>query len=170
MQAKARLDLKMKNSSLRCAIPADSGWLVDRHIELYQDEYGFDDSFGVLVGEIVHDFFSSFDPSREAGWIAEVAGAPVGSIFCTHLTDETAQLRLFFLMRKARGTGLGRTMLRACMDFAKEAGYQDMRLWTHRSHTAACTLYRRFGWKCAEAEAAVSFGQQEVIETYSYRF
>jgi GNAT superfamily N-acetyltransferase len=160
----------MKNASLRPVEIADREWIVDRHIELYQSEYGFDDSFGVLVGQIVTDFFNGFDASREAGWIAEIEGVPMGSIFCTNLTEDAAQLRLFFLRKEARGTGLGRRMLRACMDFAQEAGYREMRLWTHRSHVAACALYRRSGWSCVEAEPTVSFGQQEVIETYVYRF
>jgi len=160
----------MGKNSLRAVHIDDSDWLVAQHIQLYQGEYGFDDSFGILVQEIIHDFFASFDASQEAGWIAQINGAPVGSIFCTHLTDKTAQLRLFFLLKQARGTGLGPMLLRACMDFAQQAGYQDMRLWTHRSHAAACALYRRSGWKCIAAEPALSFGQQEVIETYVYRF
>ena len=160
----------MGKNNLRPAKPADSAWLVNSHIELYQHEYGFDDSFGILVEEIVHDFFDSSNASREAGWIAEIDEKPVGSIFCTCLTDQTAQLRLFFLLKQARGTGLGPSMLRSCMEFAKEVGYQDMRLWTHRSHTVACALYRRSGWLCIDAQPAVSFGQQEVIETYVYRF
>lgn len=160
----------MGKNNLRPVKLTDHDWLVRRHIQVYQQEYGFDDSFGVLVDEIVQGFFAGFNATREAGWIAEVDGVAVGSIFCTELAEKTAQLRLFFLLEEARGTGLGRRMLRVCMDFAQEAGYDDMRLWTHRSHAAACALYRNFGWDCVEAEPAVSFGQHEVIETYVYHF
>ncbi len=160
----------MSDLNLRPVRPEDAPWLVAEHIALYSGEYGFDDSFGVLVGQIVEDFFANFDPATEAGWIAELDGTPLGSIFCTQLSEDTAQLRLFFLVEKARGTGAAKRMLQTCMDFAMSRGYPQMRLWTHQSHTAACRLYRRFGWHCIESKPALSFGQQEVIETYVYRF
>jgi len=148
----------------------DRNWLVNRHIEIYRAESGFDNSFGVLVGEIIDAFLSQNDPTCEAGWIAERDGEPVGSIFCVKLDAQTAQLRLFFVESHARGAGLGRQMLKTCMTFARDHGYQGMRLWTHRSHASACALYRRSGWRCIAAEPKVSFGQNEVVETYVYEF
>lgn len=155
---------------LRQIEPRDRDWLVERHIALYRAECGFDDSFGVLVGEIVDAFIANFDPVCEAAWIADLDSTPVGSIFCVRLDPETAQLRLFFLEPDARGQGIGHLLLRTCMTFAQDCGYLGMRLWTHRSHAAACALYRRAGWTLIESEPAVSFGQAEVIETYVYRF
>lgn len=160
----------MTETRLRPAVHDDRDWIVNQHIELYRAESGFDDTFDVLVAQIATDFFENQIPGREMAWIAECDGAPMGSIFCTQLNKDTAQLRLFFLREQARGSGLGRKMLHTCMEFAHRSGYQDMRLWTHRSHASACALYRKVGWECVGAEATVSFGQQEVIETYVYHF
>ena len=155
---------------IRSIAPTDRDWVVATQIHIYQTEYWFDDSFGVLCGQIVDSFFASHHPEKEAGWIAERDGRPVGGIFCMRFAENTAQLRLFFLKPDARGCGLGRRLLQTCMQFAQAAGYTDMRLWTHASHKNAVRLYRALGWQLEGQEAAVSFGQNEVIESYSYRF
>lgn len=168
MQASTRLDGPV--TQLRRIHPGDRDWLVDRHIALYRAECGFDESFGLLVAEIVDAFLARHDPSCEVCWIAEQKGAPVGSIFCVKLDAQTAQLRLFFLEPEARSRGLGRLMLKTCMEYARNCGYRGMRLWTHRRHTSACALYRSTGWRRVAAEPKVSFGQNEIVETYVYEF
>lgn len=157
-------------TELRFIRVQDRDWLVERHMEIYGMECGFDHSFGLLVGQIVDAFLAEHDPTCEAGWIAEHEGKPLGSIFCVRLDEDTAQLRLFFLEPDARGQGLGRRMLDTCMGFARDCGYVGMRLWTHRSHQSACALYRLAGWQQVASEPKVSFGQQEVVETYVYYF
>ncbi|RFP86439.1 N-acetyltransferase [Rhodobacteraceae bacterium 63075] len=98
------------------------------------------------------------DPACERAWIAERGGTRLGSIFCVRLDAETAKLRLFLTVPEARGTGLGRRLLRECMGYAQATGYRQMRLWTHESHKAACALYRSEGWEPLEASDVVSFG------------
>jgi GNAT superfamily N-acetyltransferase len=40
--------------------------------------------------------------------------------------DTTAKLRLFILAPEARGIGLGKRLLAACMGFARDTGYRRM--------------------------------------------
>lgn len=162
--------IKMSTTQIRTVLETDRDWLVEQHQMLYARDEGFDDSFVALVAEIFDDFIATYNPKSENGWIVEEAGQQLGCIFCVRLDDETAQLRLFLLVPEARGKGLGRLLLETCMGFAREKGYSGMRLWTHRSHEAACRLYRAAGWRCVEAKPDHHFGQDVVVETYTYRF
>ena len=170
MQGNVGFDGAMEDVILRRFEHADRDWLVEQHRNLYHISDGFDASFGDLVAKILDDFLASHDPAYERGWIAERAGQRLGSIFCVRYTNDTAQLRLFLLVPEARGLGLGQRMLSTVMQYARDTGYKDMRLWTHRNHKAACALYGKHGWQQVEVERKRSFGQDVIVETYIYRF
>jgi GNAT superfamily N-acetyltransferase len=117
-----------------------------------------------LVARILADFLEKHDPNRERGWIARAGSTRLGSIFCVEGPEpHTAKLRLFLLEPTARGLGLGRRLLDACVSFARETGYRRMVLWTHESHTSACALYARSGFVCVRSKPVHSFGQ-DLIE------
>ncbi len=143
--------------------PGDIDWLVEMHRWLYARDEGFDESFPALVREILEAFAAEHDPRRERAFIAWDGDQRLGSIFCTRSDDETAKLRLFFLMPQVRGKGLGRRLLAECLGFARDSGYCRMVLWTHESHRAACALYERTGWRLVRSEPKQSFGV-EVVE------
>lgn len=149
----------MDEVEIRLFEPGDRDWLVAAHARHYAQVDGFDDTFGVLVWEIIDAFIAHHDPAREAGWVAWKDGARLGSIFCVRQTQDTAKLRLFLTTDAARGRGLGRRMLGTCMDFARKNGYAQMQLWTHESHRAAGALYAKTGWKLVRSDPVVSFGQ-----------
>ncbi|MGX9354789.1 N-acetyltransferase family protein [Roseobacteraceae bacterium S113] len=136
----------------------DVDWLVAAHAVHYAASDGFDASFVALVREILEDFLADHDLARERSWIAYEDGMRLGSIFCVRQSDEVAKLRLFYLGEAARGRGLGREMLTRCMDFARDAGYRRMELWTHASHAAACALYAKLGFEMTGAVTKHSFG------------
>ena len=156
----------MTTITLRPYRTSDSQWLAQRHGELYAASEGFDASFPVLVANILSEFDADHDPSCEQGWIAEDGTDRLGSIFCVRLDAETAKLRLFLVLPSARGTGLGKTLLRTCMSFARDAGYAKMQLWTHESHEAACALYQSFGWQCVSSKPVHSFGVDLVEQSW----
>ena len=140
---------------------SDAPWLIARHGAIYAEDEGFDDSFPVLVAEIVAQFLAAPDPSRQAGWIARAADLRLGSIFCVGedaATPEIAKLRLFLIEKSARGTGLAQALLDTCLGFARSAGYRHMRLWTHESHRAAGRLYARNGFVLTQSHPVRSFG------------
>lgn len=149
----------MSRIDLRPFTPDDHDWLVQTHIEVYEQGEGFDATFGVLVAQILDDFIASHDPAREKGWIAWEGKTRLGSIFCVRLDDHTAKLRLFQLVPEARGKGLGLRLLRTCTEFARAQGYTQMKLWTHKSHEAANALYLRNGWAIIDERAITNYGQ-----------
>ncbi len=159
----------MKNVGLRQFRAEDAPWLVERHGTLYARDEGFDETFAPLVARILDGFVADHDPTCERGWIAEADGERLGSIFCVRLDDQTAKLRLFLLVPEARGLGLGKRLLTTCMGFAKEVGYQQMQLWTHESHKAACALYLAMGWHLVDSKPVHSFGVDLVEQSWKIR-
>ena len=120
-------------------------------------------TFEALVAEILGAFIRGHDPERERAWIAWQRGERLGSVFVVDAGGGTAKLRLFLLVPEARGRGLGRLLLRTCLDWSRERGYARMRLWTHESHRAACALYAAEGFALVESRPTRSFGC-DVIE------
>lgn len=151
---------------LRDLAIGDAGWLIEQHGRLYAREEGFDKTFEALVAEILADFIRNHDPECERGWIAEEDGKRLGSIFCVRLDDQTAKLRLFLLTPQARGKGLGKRLLEACMSYARDKRYRRMQLWTHESHRAACALYAAAGWRCVSSKPVHSFGVDLVEQSW----
>ena len=151
---------------IRDLATGDAGWVIQRHAELYAAEAGFDASFEVLVAGIVADFLRARGPDDRA-FIAHRGGRRLGSVFCVRLDDETAKLRLFLLEPDARGQGLGRLLLQACLDHARARGFRRMTLWTHESHRAACALYARAGFALVGSRPVTSFGQPLVEQSWT---
>lgn len=157
----------MSDIVLRPFAATDADWLAEQHGQLYARDEGFDDTFAPLVAGILANYLADHDPKRECGWIAWQDGQRLGSIFCVSAGGQTAKLRLFLLTPDARGKGLGKRLLATCMDFARDAGYHDMRLWTHESHKAACALYAATGWTLTDSKPVHSFGVDLVEQTWT---
>jgi len=151
---------------LRDPQPGDMGWVVQSHGALYAREYGFDSSFEALVAEISAKFLASFDASRERCWIAEIDGAPVGSVFLVRQSDDVAKLRLLLVDPAGRGQGLGRRLVGECISFARACGYRKITLWTQSILLTARKIYQDAGFVLAATEPHRSFGQSLIGETW----
>ena len=148
--------------------PGDLGWVVMAHGEVYAQEFGWDTSFEALVAGIVADYAARRDASREAAWIAEVAGQRVGCIFCVADPERaaTALLRILLVHPEGRGRELGRRLVGVCLEFAREAGYGRMRLWTNHPLAAARHLYLERGFRLVAEAPHRSFGADLTGQTY----
>jgi len=149
----------------RAVLPAELQHAVLARAEgnpLYAAEYGWDESYEALVARIVADYAVRADRKREAAWIAEVDGQPVGCVFCMHKADDAAQLRLLLVEPHARGMGIGERLVAECVAFARRSGYRELMLWTNDVLHAARRIYQRAGFELIDSHEHHSFGHDLV--------
>ncbi len=152
---------------LRGLLPGDIGWVVQRHGALYAQEYGWDETFEAMVARIMADYAAGHDPRREAAWIAEVDGAPMGCVTCVREDDTTARLRVLLVEPAGRGMGIGTRLVDECLRFAKRAGYGSMVLLTYDALGAARRVYQRAGFQLATEEKTHAYGHDLVEQVWS---
>lgn len=157
----------VRSYTLRAPQPGDFGWIVSAHAQIYAREYGWDHSFEGLVAQIVADFANKNDPSCERCWIAEMDGAPVGSVMLVKdEAPDTARIRLLIVAPQARGLNLGARLTDECLRFARTAGYKKITLWTHGVLTAARHIYSKAGFTLTSNESRQSWGKDVVSEIW----
>ena len=151
---------------LRAPRPGDFGWVVERHGTIYAEEYGWDETFEGLVARIVADFVNSLEDKRQRCWIADRGGENVGCVFLTRRSVAAAQLRLLLVERSARRNGLGARLIEECIQFARQAGYKKIVLWTNSVLKDAARLYERAGFHLVSQKKHRSFGHALVGQTW----
>jgi GNAT superfamily N-acetyltransferase len=164
--------MKSSNSdfliTLRSPRVGDIGCIIYRHAMLYAEEYGWNEQFEALVAQAAAAFLKQHDPERERAWIAEQNEEFAGCVFIVqdHELPNTARLRLLIVEPKARGLGIGRLLVQTCIDFAKQAGYDKMILWTNDALIAARSLYESFGFELVKEEPIELFGPLGKAQTW----
>ncbi|KAJ6442214.1 benzoate 4-monooxygenase cytochrome P450 [Purpureocillium lavendulum] len=153
---------------LRRHRPGDIGHIISRHGAIYCEDYGWDERFEAMVARIMADFLDRYDPQTECGWIAERDGEFLGCVFLVkdHDLDQTARIRALLVEHGARGLGLGGRLVQNCIDFAREAGYKDMVLYTNSILTPARKLYKTFGFRLVDEAEITTFAPGTLGETW----
>ena len=94
---------------------------------------------------------------------ARLGNAPspgmAGSILLTDEGEGLCRLRLFYVEPMARGRGIGDALVRACLAFAREAGYRAMTLWTHAVLISARRIYAAHGFEIVATATHDDFGK-----------
>lgn len=144
----------------------DIGWIIQRHGEIYAEEYGWNTQFEALVADIATKFLHENNPARERCWIAERDGTRVGCVMLVEKSKSVAQLRLLLVEPSARGLGLGQRLVAECIAFARASGYRRMRLWTNDVLLSARKIYQAAGFRLIEEEHHDSWGKPLTSQTW----
>lgn len=140
----------------------DMGWITHRQGILYAQQFGWDGTYEALVAQITADFIRNFKPEREHCWIAERHGEMIGSVFLIEESEDVARIRLLYVEPKARGLGVGQTLVNECIQFAKQVGYSKIILWTNSILVSATRIYESFGFRLTSEDPHHSFGHDLV--------
>lgn len=100
-----------------------------------KDREVLDDPVGKIIGKGGHIF------------IAELAGTPVGCVGLIPMPDGGFEVAKMTVSEAARGTGLGRILMQACIDKARGLGAPRLYLETNDSLGPALGLYRAVGFR-----------------------
>ena len=152
---------------LRRATARDLDWVVERHAAVYAREQRYNRDFAATVGAIVRRYAARRDPRHERGWIALHRGRRAGCVFVTRRTRSVAQLRLLLVEPAARGHGLGKRLVEACVRFAREAGYRKLVLWASDELAAARHVYEQAGFELISAERSPHFGRMQTMQIWA---
>jgi DNA-binding MarR family transcriptional regulator/GNAT superfamily N-acetyltransferase len=139
--------------------------IASRQAILYEP-YGWMRPMEILLGEVTTAFLRDYKPGREHCWSAERAGMMAGAVMLVDAGDNVGQLRLLHVEPWARGLGIGHALVDACISFAREAGYDTIRLWTHTVLTPARRIYEAAGFRIVSTEVHHEFGKPEQGETW----
>lgn len=140
--------------------------IIERHMELYKREYGFDATFRDYVSDAIYDFAKSYQKNKEDIWVAELNGEVVGSIAIVKVDDSTVQLRWFLIEPHMRGKGLGKSLMTTVIDFCKENNYSKVFLWTISNLKAARHIYKHYGFELTETNKHYIWGKHLIEERW----
>jgi putative acetyltransferase len=111
-------------------------------------EHGVVDETNRSDGDLDHLEESYF---RGGGTFQVIVDKPtqriVGCAALRPLNDQRAELCKMYLEKAARGQGLGKRLLEAILDLARNNGFTEVWLETNSALTVATGLYRKYGFQ-----------------------
>lgn len=112
----------------------NEAWIGKHFVIEAKDREVLDDPVGKILDKGGHIF------------MAELDGEPVGCVGLIAMADGGFEVAKMTVSEAARGTGLGRVLMRACIDKAREVGAPRLYLETNDSLGPALGLYRASGF------------------------
>lgn len=123
-------------------------------IRTVMPEYGaVGDGYSILDAE-VDAMAEAYAGAGAAYFVALVDDEVVGGAGIGPLVGgppDVCELKKMYLLREARGLGLGRRLMERCLEAAREAGYERCYLETLRHMTEARGLYESRGFRALDA-------------------
>ncbi len=134
--------------------PGDAGRVIMFHGEIYGREHNLGPKFEGYVAYTVGKFAEGYDASADTQriWLASPAGSRDLAGCCALLDagEQGAQFRWFLVDPAYRGAGLGRNLVMQAVEFARNAGYPRIFLYTSDFLPPAAKLYLSLGFSLAE--------------------
>ena len=128
------------------AMAVDDGLTVRRLFEEYAASVGIDLCFQGFAEELA-GLPGNYERPRGRLLLALQDGATAGCVALRPLEQVVCEMKRLYVRPAFRAHGIGRVLVSRVVQEARQAGYQQMRLDTLPSMTAAQALYRRLGFQ-----------------------
>jgi len=140
--------------------PGLVGRVAEMHAVFYSRHSGFGQFFESQVATGIAEFAGRLGEPCNGVWTAIQNDRIVGSIAIDgqDLGNRQAHLRWFILDDGCRGSGTGRKLIDAALDFCDRFGFSACQLWTFKGLDAARKLYESVGFKLVHEEAGHQWG------------
>lgn len=132
------------------------------HAQYYSRETGLGQRFESVVAAGLAEFSNRLNHSRNRIWTAMHEGEIIGSVAIDgeDLEPGIAHLRWFIVDDSVRGSGAGRRLLNAALEFVDQQKFRETQLWTFSGLSAARHLYESYGFKCVEEWVGDQWGNR----------
>ncbi len=140
--------------------PGLVGRVAEMHAAFYSRHSGFGQFFESQVATGMAEFAGRLSEPCNGVWTAIQNDRIVGSIAIDgqDLGNRQAHLRWFILDDGCRGSGTGRKLIDAALDFCDRFGFSECQLWTFKGLDAARKLYESVGFKLVHEEDGHQWG------------
>ena len=131
-------------------IAATDNEVLAKIIRTALTEFGADKPGTVYYDDTTDHLFELFQQPGSTYFVAEESGEVIGGagIYPTEgLPAQTCELVKMYLKKEARGKGYAKTLIDACLKFAKGYGYFQVYIETMPELRKAMTVYEKFGFE-----------------------
>lgn len=149
----------MEDVSIRTQLrPGDLGRLISLHGTAYEGEKGhFGLVFEAYVAKTVAEFVID-NKAKGRVFLAERGVELVGCAAMVAREGGRGQLRWVLASPAARGLGLGKRLVGAAIDYAREQGWREVFLETTEGLDASMGIYKRLGFETVSREGLEPWG------------
>jgi putative acetyltransferase len=122
---------------------------IERIIKLVLTEHGVNKPGTAYYDNSLQTMYEFYTSQNSIYFIALSDGDVVGGggVYPTEgLPADTCELVKMYLLPEVRGKGIGKLLLSACIEFAKQQGYKKMYLETMNELKQAVSMYEKTGF------------------------
>jgi putative acetyltransferase len=113
------------------------------------EEYNAPHQGTVYSDSTTDDLYTLFQQQKSVLWVAlfenEIAGC-CGIYPTEGLPEDCAELAKFYLLKQARGKGIGKQLMQTCVQSAKEMGYKKLYIESLPAFSQAVSMYEKYGF------------------------
>ncbi|MEL7470026.1 MAG: GNAT family N-acetyltransferase [Pseudomonadota bacterium] len=154
------------------ARPGLLGWCVAEHGRYYAREWGFGTFFEAKVATDMSSFLVRADTPGCHIWWAEDDAGFTGTLTIDggDADDGLTHLRWFITSDRARGQGLGNSLLNTAISAARDDGARGVFLTTFAGLDAARRLYEKHGFVLVSEQRDTSWGTEVTEQRFEVTF
>jgi len=135
---------------IRKISPADNAPLEHYIRDIVLNEFKGDPQTTIAGDPVLKTMYENYQVQGAVYFVAELDGRLAGGCGIHGLDgsgNDTCELQRMFLVKEARGLGIGKRLLEMCLEEARNAGYKAVYLETLSVMEFAIAFYKRAGFE-----------------------